>query len=292
MNRTAATGIGFGAILLWALLAALTVGTRPVPPFQLLCLTFAIAAAAGFIWTLATGRLSRLRGVGWPAFLVGTIGLFGYHALYFSALRLAPAAEASLIAYLWPLFIVLFSGLLPGETLRVGHVLGAFIGLAGAALIVGGGASFNADSLPGYGLAFACALTWSSYSVLSRRFGAVPTEAVTLYCLTTALLSLPLHFALESTVWPATATGWASMIGLGLGPVGLAFFLWDIGVKHGDIRVLGTASYAAPVLSTLVLVALGTTSASPRLAVSVALIVGGAVLALRASAAGKKPLGV
>ena len=42
------------------------------------------------------------------------------------------------------------------------------------------------------------------------------------------------------------------MLVTGLGPVGLAFYVWDIGMKHGDIRLLGIASYAAPVLSTLV----------------------------------------
>ena len=38
-------------------------------------------------------------------------------------------------------------------------------------------------------------------------------------------------------------------------PVGAAFYAWDHGVKHGNIQVLGAASYAAPLLSTLVLIA-------------------------------------
>ncbi len=42
-----------------------------------------------------------------------------------------------------------------------------------------------------------------------------------------------------------------------LGPVGLAFYVWDIGVKQGDIQLLGTSSYAAPLLSTLLLVLVG-----------------------------------
>ena len=37
---------------------------------------------------------------------------------------------------------------------------------------------------------------------------------------------------------------------LGLGPVGAAFFLWDIGMKKGDLRFLGVASYATPMIST------------------------------------------
>jgi hypothetical protein len=35
------------------------------------------------------------------------------------------------------------------------------------------------------------------------------------------------------------------------------FYVWDYGVKNGDIRQLGVAAYAAPVLSTLILVEAG-----------------------------------
>ena len=287
MTRTTATLIGFVAVLLWGVLALLTVGSAPTPPFLLNALCFAMGGTLGLIWTAISGGLGQLRAVPLHVYLMGTLGLFGYHALYFSALRLAPAAEASLIAYLWPLLIVLFSGLLPGETLRSGHVLGAMVGFAGAALIVtGGAAGFDAAALPGYLLAIACAVTWSSYSVLSRRFGTVPTASVAVFCVASAILSLPMHLMFEETVWPSGGFGWASAILLGLGPVGLAFYVWDIGVKRGDIQLLGTASYAAPLLSTVVLVLAGVAAPSWSLTLSAILITGGALLAARASLKG------
>jgi drug/metabolite transporter (DMT)-like permease len=82
---------------------------------------------------------------------------------------------------------------------------------------------------------------------------------------------------------PATAVGWASIVGLGLGPVGLAFYVWDVGVKRGDIQLLGTSSYLAPLLSTLILVVSGVTPAKPVLFWAAALITGGALFAARAS---------
>ncbi|WP_077701315.1 DMT family transporter [Thioclava nitratireducens] len=279
MTRGKATSIGFTAVLLWALLALFTVGSDPVPPLMLNALCFALGGAVGIIWLFATGALGQLRHVSWKVYLAGTAGLFGYHFLYFSALRLAPPAEAGLIAYLWPLLIVLFSGLLPGERLTLWHVAGAVLAFGGAALILGGGISADPEALPGYGLALICALTWSSYSLLSRRFGAVPTAAVAVYCLASAALSAVAHLALEPTIWPQSAVGWASVIGLGLGPVGLAFYTWDLGVKRGDIQLLGTASYAAPLVSTLVLVAVGIASARPSLLIAAAMIAGGAGLA-------------
>ncbi len=291
MTRAIATLIGFGAVLLWSLLALLTDLTAPVPPFLLNALCFGIGGALGAIWLWQSGGFAALRGVGWKIYLFGTIGLFGYHALYFSALRMAPAAEASLIAYLWPLFIVLLSGLLPGEKLRPLHLVGAGLAFAGAALIVlRGGASFDPAALPGLGLAFLCAITWAVYSVASRIFGAVPTAAVVVYCLATAVLSGVAHYAFETTAWPKDTTGWVAVLGLGLGPVGLAFFIWDVGMKKGDIQLLGVASYAAPLLSTLALVLAGRAQATPTLVIAAALVTGGAVLAARASLSGARPV--
>lgn len=284
MTRNTATSIGFVAVLLWALLALFTAGSEPVPPFLLNAMTFTIASIIGVIWVLARGRVSALRPVPWTIYAFGTAGLFGYHALYYSALRLAPPAEAGLIAYLWPLLIVLFSGLLPGERLRTGHIVGALVSFGGAALIVSrGGLSLESAATPGLILAAFCALTWSSYSVLSRRMDDTPTEVVTVYCIATAILSVPAHLAFETTVWPDSNIAWLSVLALGLGPVGLAFYVWDIGVKRGDIQLLGVASYAAPLLSTLVLIAAGIAQVSWQLLVAAVLISFGAGIAAMAS---------
>ena len=285
MSRTKATAIGFTAVLMWALLALFTIGSAPVPPLQLNAMCFGIGGGIGLIWTARGAGLSVLRGVSWKVYAFGTFGLFGAHFLYFTAFRMAPLAETGLIAYLWPLIIVLMSGLLPGEQLRPMHLIGAVLAFAGAALIVlKGGATLNAAALPGFAVAFAFALTWASYSVLSRRLGTVPTESVTVFCLAAALLSAIAHLAVEQTVWPDDAQGWLSVTALGIGPVGVAFFTWDIGMKRGDIQLLGVASYAAPLLSTLALIMAGIAQSSVALAFAAVLIAAGAALAARASA--------
>ena len=280
----AATLIGLGAIALWSVLALLTASAGAAPPFELAALTFAIGGGFGLVYAAARARLGALRQP-WPVWLVGVGGLFGYHALYFAALRRAPPAEASLIAYLWPLLIVLFSALLPGERLRARHLIGAGLGFAGAVALFAGkadsGHGFDGAVALGYALALACAFVWSGYSVLSRRLKTAPTEAVAGFCLVTAALAALCHFAFEATVAPAGPAQWAAIIGLGLGPVGLAFYVWDYGVKNGDLRLLGVAAYAAPVLSTLILVAAGFAPATASLGLACALIVGGAVVATR-----------
>ena len=284
MSRGAATLVGLVAVALWSSLALLTVATVPVPPMQLLAMTFAVGAAIGLGFAAATGGIGRLRAIPWRVHAFGTAGLLGYHALYVSALRSAPAAEAGLVAYLWPLLIVLLSGLLPGERLRAGHLAGAGLGFAGAAVILArGGLSGDASALPGYGLALMAALVWAGYSVASRRLARVPTASVTAFCAATAAVSLALHLAFERTAWPEGALGWAAVGALGAGPVGAAFYAWDVGMKHGDIQALGAAAYAAPLLSTLALVAAGVAVPSWHLGLAAALITGGAALAARAS---------
>ena len=214
---------------------------------------------------------------------MGVIGLFGYHFAYFTALRNAPPVDASLIAYLWSLFIVLFSALLPGEKLRLHHIIGTILGLFGAVLIVTKGVfiNFQSEYLYGYIMAFACALIWSSYSLLSRRFVYVSTDIVTGFCLVTAFLSMLAHLMLEQTVWPANISQWLAIVGLGLGPVVLAFYTWDYGVKHGDIQVLGAASYIAPLLSTLILILAGFSELTTIVVIACVLITLGAIVAAK-----------
>ena len=284
MSRNRATLIGFTAVLQWALLALFTIGSAPVPPLMLNAMCFAIGGVLGLIWTIGNGRTHVLKTVPMRVYVFGTLGLFGAHFLYFTAFRMAPMAETGLIAYLWPLIIVMMSGLLPGETLKPLHILGALVAFIGASLIVlRGGGALDAHALPGFGVAFIFALTWAVYSVLSRRLGDVPTESVTIFCLAASLLSAVVHMTLETTIWPQSALAWASVVALGIGPVGLAFFTWDIGMKRGDIQVLGVLSYAAPLLSTLALVAAGITEPSSTILIAAGLIAGGAALAARAA---------
>jgi drug/metabolite transporter (DMT)-like permease len=276
-----ATLIGGTAVLMWATLALFTELSGSVPPFQLTAMSFAIAFLIGLgLWWQKGGSVLRHLRLPGQVWVLGVLGLFGYHFFYFIALRNAPAVEASLIAYLWPLLIMLFSALLPGERLRWFHLVGGLAGFLGAALLVtkGQALTFEAQYTWGYLAAIVCALTWSTYSVLSRKFGAVPTDAVGGFCGVTAVLALLCHLLFEQTVWPVGGQ-WLAILLLGLGPIGAAFFTWDYGVKRGNIKALGAFSYAAPLLSTLLLIGFGLAPATWVVGLACLFIVGGAVLA-------------
>jgi drug/metabolite transporter (DMT)-like permease len=283
MTVRTATLIGLTAILMWSLLAVLTVATGRIPAFQLAAMTFAIGALVGSLtWIGRPEALAALRQE--PlAWIVGVGGLFGYHALYFLALRFAPPAEAGLLNYLWPLLIVVFSSLLPGERLARHHIIGALLGLIGTVLLFAGNSTsgFTPGQLPGLFAAFVAAFVWAAYSVMSRKLKSVPTDAVAGFCLVTALLAVLVHGLVEDTLWPDTPVQWLAIAALGIGPVGAAFYAWDIGMKRGDIRVLGAASYATPLLSTAFLMLAGFAKPSANIAIAAVLIAGGGLIAAK-----------
>ncbi len=272
-------------MLLWSTLAPLTVLAAGIPPFQLVAMSFAAGAAVGMLYLMMRPQArADLRRVTLPASLLGLGGLLGYHFFYFLAFALAPPLEVNLVNYLWPLLIVLLSALLPnaGGRLRAHHLIGALLAFAGAALAITKGAelpTLGSGALAGYAAALLAAFIWSGYSVLSRLFAAVPSSAVALYCAATAAAAGFAHVALEQTAWPLTATQALAVAAMGLGPVGLAFYVWDHGCKHGDLRVLGASAYFAPLLSTLLLVYFGLAEGSPMLLLAALAITGGALLA-------------
>src|SRR5216683_3527334 len=271
------------ATLMWSLLTVLTVATGKIPAFQLAAMTFAIGALVGSLtWIGRPDAISALRQPP-TAWIVGVGGLFGYHALYFLALRFAPPAEAGLLNYLWPLLIVVFSSLLPGERLAPHHIVGAGLGLAGTVLLFAGngGNGFAPGQVPGLIAAFVAAFVWAAYSVMSRKLKSVPTDVVAGFCLATALLAASVHGIVEVTIWPDAPAQWLAIVALGVGPVGAAFYAWDIGMKRGDIRVLGAASYATPLLSTAFLILAGFAKPSAAIAIAAVLIAGGGLIAAK-----------
>ena len=124
-------------------------------------------------------------------------------------------------------------------------------------------------------------LHWAFYSVASKRMAAVPTGAVAGFCLDTALLAGAASLAVETPVMPETGQ-WLAILLLRAGPLGPAFFRWDAGMKRGDLRLLGTLAWAAPVASMLPVVAAGEGTLDACIAVAPGLRAGGGLLAATA----------
>jgi drug/metabolite transporter (DMT)-like permease len=276
MNRHATrlppTLLALAAVLLWSSFAALSVRLRGTPPLLLAGTALLIGSC------VSLHRLREWRAP-WRVVALGVYGLFTYHLALFLALRLAPAVEANLLNYLWPLLIVVLTPVFfRGRPLTRRHVIAALFGFAGAALLVTGGhVAFNRAHLPGHLLAIAAAVIWATYSLATSRLGTVSTSLVGLFCALSGMLALAGHFAFEPRyVFAARDVPWLLL--LGVGPMGLAFFAWDAALKRGDPRVIGSLSYVTPLLSTTLLAVTGGGRLSAVSLGAMALIVGGALL--------------
>lgn len=274
-----ANAYALGAIALWASLAALAVSLGHVPPLFLTGAALVLGSVPS--WPLVLRDPAQWR-VPLRTLALGVYGLFAYHFLLFIALRHAPAVQANLLNYLWPLLIVLLAPLLlPGMRLRWTHVVAGLLGFTGAALAITGGRAPEAARAWGYLPALAAAFIWASYSLLTRRVAAFPTTAIGLFGLVSGLLALLCHALLEPAVQLQTRD-WALLALLGLGPLGGAFFLWDKALKLGDARHIGILSYITPVASTALLMCVRGQSPSASLVLATGLILGAAIVGMRA----------
>lgn len=268
-----------GAIALWASLASLGVSLTHVPPFLLTGAALIIGSVLA--WPFVLRDPSQWR-IPLRTLALGVYGLFAYHFLLFIALRHAPPVEANLVNYLWPLFIVVLAPvLLPGVSLRWPHVLAALLGFGGAAIAIVGGRELSGTLAWGYVPAFAAALIWATYSLMTKRVAAFPTTAIGLFGLVSGVLSLLCHVALEPAATLA-ARDWLLLAVLGLGPLGASFFLWDKALKLGDARHIGILSYLTPLASTALLIVVSGRTFSASIALATAMIIGAAILGIRA----------
>jgi drug/metabolite transporter (DMT)-like permease len=282
--KRSATLVGFTAVLMWGLLAYLSKTAAGVPPLQLLAISFFIGGLVGLAtWPFRPGAAKVLVSQPWQVWALNVGALFGCHFLYFIATRNAPIVEVNLLAYLWPLWIVVFSAFLPGEKLRLHHVIGVALSLIGAFLVISRGQGFGfANGLQlGHLVAIPYALLWAAFSVTIRRYGDIPSDIVTGFCFACAALSGLTHLMFEQTLWSLSGLQWMAILALGILPMGAAFYAWDFGMKRGDTMVLGAASYAAPLISTLVLFAAGMTEYHWSIIAACVLITSGAVIAAK-----------
>jgi drug/metabolite transporter (DMT)-like permease len=275
-----------GAIFLWASLASLATLLSNIPPFLLTGIGLVIGALVS-LPSLRSG-LTPWK-IPLKTLLIGVYGLFGYHFMLFLALQTAPAVEANLVNYLWPLLIVLLSPIFTKSlSLNFRYVLAAISGFAGAVLaITSGGSGFGFSSMEvGYFFALAAAVIWATYSLATTKVPRFPTPAIGLFALASGVLAIGAHLLFEPAASIRTAD-WLLLLVLGVGPLGGAFYLWDAALKIGDPRRIGLLAFLTPLLSTALLLVVSGNSLSWQLLLATGLIVGGALLGPRSPSGSK-----
>lgn len=272
-----------GAVVLWGSLALLGVSLSHLPPFLLTGLGLLIGSLVSL--PLSKFRLRDLK-VSKKALAIGVYGLFGYHAALFAGLQNAPSVQANLVNYLWPLLIVVLAPLfISGTTLKLRHVVAGVVGFVGAGLAILSGTELVSGFAIGYVFAFLGAIFWSSYSLLSKAL-AIKTAAIGTFGFVSGLLALAAHLVFEPQAQIALLD-WPLLLALGLGPLGMSFYLWNYALKTGNPQRVGLIAFLTPLLSTTLLLLVTNTPLSPLLALAAALIFAAALVGSRAQKTGK-----
>ena len=210
--------------------------------------------------------------------LLGCLAMF----TSFAALGLLPVADATLLTYLSPLFMVMLAGPLLGERVHAVRWLGVLIGLSGVAVLVVPEmtAPFDdTDRLLGLGLGVATALLTAGALMQVRRLAETEsTGAIAFYfvlvCATVGLATWPLGW-----VTP-TPTELALLVGAGLFG-GAAHIAMTVSFRFAPVSALAPFEYVAilwAVLGDLLLFSIWPGAAFGGAA---ALVIGGALLVMR-----------
>jgi drug/metabolite transporter (DMT)-like permease len=279
-----AIGGALFAVVLWGALPLIRELGSAVPPLQ----TTAIALICAAL--VETARIAMLRpnvghGVrgaplGWRDGAVLSLSLIGAIAFYFLGLARAPAAQVTLITYLWPLLFVAASELQTRGRLRPVVMIGAAVACGGAGLLVARDlhAGLSLDHALGYLAGVASGVCWVVYSITLRTRRDLGQEAFPKLFAAGAVLAAALHLAVEPTVWPLSPTALAVCALIGAGPYGLAFIAWAHGLRHGPPQVVGALAYAVPVITAVLLVAVGMAEPTWHMLVGGTAVVLGVVL--------------
>lgn len=254
-GERAATACGLVAILLWSTASGLIRSVSEIfGPLGGAALIYSLGA---IMLVMFLGR-PRLRSTSTFYLIVGTALFVAYEVCLSLALGYASnsnqAIELGVVNYLWPCLTVLLAIVMNGQKARWIIVPGTALALFGIVWVVSG----NGLSLPAimanvasnplsYSLALACAITFALYCNVTRRY-AGGQSLVVLFFIVTALL-LWIKYAFSGEVLPAfTLGGCLQLLAAGIAMAG-GYALWNIGIIRGNLTLLATASYSAPVLS-------------------------------------------
>ncbi|KTD14301.1 EamA family transporter [Legionella israelensis] len=273
------TWIGYTALVFWALAAPFAVRIKNIPVFETLTIVFTVSFLFSATRLTLLKQWSKLKQP-WLLWLIGFLGIYGNDLLYLAAFKHAPAAQADLINYLWPVIVILFTGLLPDEKLSLRHIIAASMGFAGVFVLINkNGQGFDSQYLFGYILAFLDAIVWSVYTLVARRYGKSPVEMIGMYCGVGALCSLIIHFYFEPHYLP-TGSQWIILIMMGMTTQCLAYFFWDFGIKRGDFKLLSILSYGNPILSIGFLIFFGMAEPTIELIIACLLVTAGGIIGI------------
>lgn len=283
-SKTRAASLAFGAVLLWATWPTLANLASPAPPF----LVFGLAAAVGFTTSLTR---ATMRGETRPFFATRpatlalvAIGLLTNNILYLLAMPRVGPAEGNVVAYLWPIMLVVIMARLRRERLGRIAVAGMAMGFLGAALAIGPTFERGFDAV-GVLLAFGSGLAFAVYAAI-RAHGREAHDVIGPSMGLLAVLALAIHALFEPPT-SLTPLQWLAIAGIGIAPLTLSNALWDRASRTGHTTMISGIAYLTPLAALILLALVNTRSVTLGASAGAVLVVIGAFAASRNARTGR-----
>lgn len=274
--QTRAACLALGAVLLWATWPTLATVANPAPPFLIFGLAAMVGFVASFGLSVAQRKSAGFFSISPLTLAVVTTGLLTNNILYLLAMPRIGPAEANVIAYLWPVLLVVIMARLLKHRLLVAQIVGIVVAFAGAALAIGPAFERGFDPA-GVLLAFLSGLSFAVYAAI-RSYGREEHDVIGPSMGLLAVLALGFHVLFETPA-SLTYTQWLAIAGIGIAPLTLSNALWDRAVRTGYTAMISGIAYLTPLASLLLLAVFGVGVVSASVAAGAVLVVMGAMAA-------------
>lgn len=267
-----------GAIVLWASWPALATIAYPAPPFLVLGLAAGIGSILSYLVAISQKQAHEFFAVRKRTMLFVAFGLMGNNAFYLAAISRIGPAEANVVHYLWPVFLVALAAMIHRRAPTLRQTIGIASGFCGVAVALAPQMGHGLD-LSGVLLGVCGALTFAVYSVV-RSFARVETNVVGPSLALASAGALGYHFMMEPLYWP-TLGQWGAIVLMGVGPFTLANIFWDKATRAGSAATISSLAFLTPLVAITLLTVFGLGVVTTATIIGALLAITGAVLSSR-----------
>ena len=257
---------------------------REVSPVALIFTRFALGVAV-LVLVLKLRRESLVPPRdAWPTLaIMGLVGIFLHQMVQAHGLTLTTAVRTGWLIGVTPIWSAVLAALLLRESFGPRKVLGLFIGLVGALLVITRGElSSNILTLPsthGDLLVLASTWTWAIYTILGRttlkRLGSARATAAAMFSGWIMMIPFFVGVAGWQEYGGLSTTSVIAILFLGIGCSGLGYWFWYAALERLDASQVAAFLYLEPLVTLLsAVVLLGETVALSTIVGGLLVLVG------------------
>lgn len=183
-------------------------------------------------------------------FFLGFLGNYLYYIFLYGALEKTTASEGFILAYTWPMLVLVLSFIILKEKITLKKLIGVTISFLGIIIITTKGniTDFNLTSLWGDVLALTGALVFALFSVLGKKYNFDKTVSVFIYFFSALIFLIPTVYIFSEFTWPSSNI-WPWIVYNGVFVNGVSYIFWFKALENGETHIISNLLYLTPFIS-------------------------------------------